>query len=632
MLLYSNTIIALKNKILDLSLLNIEYSINKSKIYDNSVLDNVNIFYSLSYNNQSFTDFRATTIDIDGFDAETIQNNEGVYVKFMFKNLEIRDTAPTIYIDKNVEFLDYTIDLKAITYNNVQIDISSIDNVSFETEENIIIQKPFWNLYDNHFYSIKRWVAQCNALSEMYGHSCIYFKTTPTDTIDTLRQNDKREVTDIKRIKILIVNNAIGNVDKMIYSDWDMPLQDDFITNIIVDKFREAFGETELPSEKDYLYLPLLNKMFRISTVQPVNGYMGKIAWWEVNLIKYETDATITINNELRDSLSQEIKDSIPGFNNIYATSDLLNTYGNETLENQYVGAEYDDYIKSVEKHIDVSENNSEKIGIKTVQEKRDVTDYYTNVLTDAHISIGDKNYIRLKESDKFREFYNKRLNIVDVSINNSLFPITMYNCQISDNTKQTTALQYSIDTFTEVSKVSTIAKNKYIISFDIAFFNLDKLVLNTEYSIFLMGDITYFKFKPIEVATDGVTELKAEVYIVNEKISTSNGSVLKFQVSEKELYNIYYCYSKITDNVTNENSYCEEFDVFTIVNKIETQVCNIVNYYESTNVTDTFGSEIIQNLYIFGGQYLLGNIYFKIDNNEIFKDTCRPLMEYRNV
>lgn len=625
MKLYYNTIILLKNKILNLDLLNIDYSVNRSKVFGNPAgdtkLDNMLISFSLSYDNQTFTDYSTTYIE--GYDSETIAMNEGVYVRFKFTNLDVRDTAPHIYIDENVPKYDYTIELKSITYDNEELNFHN--DLIFETDGTPIIQKPFWNLYDNHFHSIKRWIAQCNAIAEMYGHSCIYFKTNPTETIHTLKQNYEREVVAIKRFKILIPNNEIGNVDKIVYSEWDMPLQDDFIIHIVAEKFKIAFGDNEIPSEKDHLFLPLLNKMFRISAVQPVNSYMGKIGWWEANLIKYEKDSTITINNELEQSLSNDIKESIPGFDDIYETSELLSINGNDELTPQYID---NDYIKSTNQHIDNGINNSEKIGIKTVQEKRNTTDYYMNRLYDSHQLKEDKNYISAKESELYREFFNNRLSIIDISVDDSLFPITLYDCrkiQLS-----TIALTYNLDTFTFVSKCLRSPKYQYQMVIDIVVTDLTKYTDNVPVKICSMDNIVSFYIKR--------KDTNITVYMVNNMITDYDITVLQYtELKEKELYRFEYLYNKEGDlNAT----FAEILRVYTVTDRIEYCISETISYHSQENVTDTFiiDSTIntsqydLTNLCLYGGEFLLGNFTLRLDKNEIFKDTCNPLMQYDNM
>ena len=369
--------------------------------------------------------------------------------RFVYKDLQ---RPVTIYHKDNIVNKQQMLEITSLKYNNEEIDFLDEKSVKIKKIGDLINQFPKWNLYDNQQVTINRWVRQCNAIAEMYGHTCIYFKTDPTATNHTLKNHYNREVTEIKKLHILFPNNEIGSVDKIVYSDWDMPLQDDFVSHIVVDKFFQAFGENQIPNEKDFLYIPFLNKMFSVGVVQPANKFMGKIAWWEVNLLKYEDDETVTMNEQLKESM-----ENIPEFDkalDLLTSGELLNIYGSDYLDE----SDKDNVIGQIDDYKDDTTNTMEHIWEDTTDEKKEVTEGYTNKLVDSTW------YVSMKETEKIREYYHKRLKILTVTTDNSLYPLQMYDCRTVEN--DVVAMQYKLLDFTEKSK-NDINGNVISICFD---------------------------------------------------------------------------------------------------------------------------------------------------------------------
>lgn len=541
--------------------------------YDVSKFEDIDTFrlkYAFSLDGSNFSNYGDNLEDLipGGISPDDMPP---FYLSILFEPILLNNLQQkSIYLDHNIDDIKPQLKLKSITCNGEEIDLKDKNKIKFETENQIINQYPKWNLYDNHNHSIKRWIAQCNAVAESYGHKCIYFRTVPTEINNTLRQQYEREVISIKKFPIVISNNEIGNIDKLIYSDWDMPLQDDFICHIVWDKFKIAFGDNAIPSEKDYLYLPLLNKMFRVSSVQPITSYMGKVAWYEVNLLKFEKDLSV--------SISQDLIDESTGFEEVFDllnTGDLLDISGTELLYQE----DGTNTLEQSEKHINNSLNTSEKIGESTVLEKRESNQGYTNRLIDS------TKYISLKESEAYREFYDKRLELVQVKPDSEVFQVTMYNNQKVP--KNEIALIYNIQDFTLVSKIENNTKTNYNLSFN--FVPLNKF----NGYIFQINDV-YIKYSR-----------QNKLYV--------NDILVDFELTPNELYNIIFIYD------LERKQYIVKINE--LKNKIKKQLYNDI--YLNTIDNDII---TINDIQLFGGDFLTGEIFLNINNKEIFKDYCNPL------
>ena len=301
------------------------------------------------------------------------------------KQLTVEKNNPLNHITSFGTFINLKYDNNDILVDD--IDVSVYDS-SFQ-----VSKYPKWNLYDNNVVSVKNWLNQCRAISEMYGFTVIWFHTSPKATNHTLVNHFLKDVVSIKRININLPNNEIPQ-DRSVYTEWDIQLEGEFVTNVVDSLFKQAFGETEIPLQKDFMFFPLMNKMYRVSSVQPKNGFMGKVGWWEVFFTKFEDDASIDYNFE--------------ELTNIPFLEDIT--------ENSFYDEDY---------QIDVNE------------EQQTVTESYSNK------AIDSTHYVDVKESEYFREFYDSRVDIVSVNPDTNAFPVSMYNFSKVEN--RTIALTYQI-------------------------------------------------------------------------------------------------------------------------------------------------------------------------------------------
>lgn len=374
------------------------FDINKLRLdFDSDLLNHFYYTISYSFDYQNWSDeYRKENFP----DLHQLFNLSrlDVYISINFHLIDIYDNdlkiTKQLTVEKNNPLNHITsfgtfINLK---YNNNDILVDDID-VSVYDSSLQISKYPKWNLYDNNVVSVKNWLNQCRAISEMYGFTVIWFHTSPKATNHTLVNHFLKDVVSIKRININLPNNEIPQ-DRSVYTEWDIQLEGEFVTNVVDSLFKQAFGETEIPLQKDFMFFPLMNKMYRVSSVQPKNGFMGKVGWWEVFFTKFEDDASIDYNFE--------------ELTNIPFLEDIT--------ENSFYDEDY---------QIDINE------------EQQTVTESYSNK------AIDSTHYVDVKESEYFREFYDSRVDIVSVNPDTNAFPVSMYNFSKVEN--RTIALTYQI-------------------------------------------------------------------------------------------------------------------------------------------------------------------------------------------
>lgn len=554
------------------------------------------ILMAYSFDNKNYSQF----IEQDKYSGLIDSDNFELYVCIWFKRIISNDLSDVIKLyDKkpqyelyrgniaytqNVDNKQSNIIIESITYDNQQIDLHN--DVEFKEHYDLINEFPRWNLYDNQQITIERWLEQCNAVAEMYGHTAIYFKTEAVN-IDTelhsgihgihhtLQNNVIRNVVDIKKLHIMAPNNELPQ-DRVIYTDWDMPLQDDFVIHIVRQKFEQAFGLKAIPNEKDYIYLPIINKLFRVSTMQPKNGFMGVCGWYEVFLAKYEEDDCVRIDKDLKDATSN--MNELLGFDE---------NYGSFVEDNMVEISENLDNELSEIKQDEIYSKN--KIIQETVEEKKAATNNYSNRLEDTTL------YVSLKETDKIRELYDKRLEIVSVNPEDSVFQISMYNCSKID--KRTVAMRYCLTDYSVNNKFSNNIKSNYIIKFDIALLGR------------FSGELIDILSNNNVISTIACKRNQLHIF----DTSTQTDAVISKKLEVNNLYQIQIEYSI---------SGIYSFKVFTSENK---QISLI--YQNVYKLNGNQKEKIITNLNLFGGNYIIGNLQFFIDKQKFIDDKCLPLL-----
>lgn len=522
-----------------------------------------------------------------------------------------------------------TFSCKSIKYNNKEV---LECDVRFEEYFNIIDEFPRWNLYDNQTIAIKRWLAQCNSIAEQYGHTVIWFKTTPVskepghDSVKIYREDYKqsgihgthvqlanhviRDITDIKKLHVMLPNNEIPQ-DRNIFSEWDMALQDEIIMHVVREKFEQAFGIGSVPEEKDFLYFPMINKLFRVSTMQPKNGFMGVIGWYEVFLSKYEEDDTVVnskANQVTTDRktfekyvINKDLKDSISGIPEMFEGLEQADNVNNiDVYDSKVLEAQDNLWDEFSEMKKDVVLNN---LGESTadIQEQRKVTEDYSNRLEDTTF------YVSLKETEKLREFYHKRLNIVSVTPNSHLpeFALNMYDCSKVES--HTVALQYAIRELLPKRSEKSIQK-----SFDFSFgFVITGVAPNIE--IFKLalndGNSVIFKTRRNQMFLEDsrVLDVNTNICLLdNEKFERNE--LYKIQVSyqlEKQLYVI---------------------KVYRLEGRTEKLLdSNVVRVEINPKNQEQLRMDKIQ---LFGGNFLINNVQIYIDGSSLLDDKCLPLLK----
>ena len=550
--LFEDSVIYFKNKF-------VNFDIDKLVLFLKTQIDfEIKFAFSLDNVNWSFPVEKENW----NFEYQSINELNDFYLSIWCKKINLqKNDSNTLFLNQNIDNKNiHELLIEKIVYDNVNIEFNE-NTIFINTLNKIVNTNNKWNFYDNQQTNIRRWLDTCVSVVNSYGHQCIYFKTEVIEVNNTLATNVLRNVVNIKKIPIISPDNELPQ-DRNVYSEWDMPMEGDFVVHVVDEVFKNAFGETKVPLSKDYLYLPIINKLFRVSSVQPVNGFMGRIGWWEVFLSKFEDDETIKISNELKEVYSgiQEFDDSF----------DLLDEYENiideDVLDNEYIDE-------------------------KTSEEKREVTNNFSNRLVDS------THYIDLKETELQRQFYSKNLAIVSINPDNHAFPVTMYNC--SDIEKRVVALTYNL--------VDLVSKNKNKLICDTFEFSTNFVLLQK-----FSGELFDF-IGPNELSLFTLEFNRKKLTLIVHKYQLNY--VINYDFIENEFYQILIKY----------DSHYKQLSVriYLLENKQKNLVFQNLYILNSEN----YSKFEFSKLYLYGGKFLTNEVILKINENKILTDNVTPVL-----
>ena len=145
--------------------------------------------------------------------------------------------------------------------------------------------------------SIKIYKQLTNIVNGIFGHEVNYFKTEPdlrtSDVI--LMEYSLHNVVDNQTIKILVPDNEFPT-EANSYDIFGIELED-FEVHITAEEFESHFGLGKYPRSKDYMFIPIINRMYEISSVSLADEFNKSHSYWRVKLVKYQ-DRTDVIKGQ----------------------------------------------------------------------------------------------------------------------------------------------------------------------------------------------------------------------------------------------------------------------------------------------------------------------------------------------
>jgi len=182
-----------------------------------------------------------------------------------------------------------------------------------------------------------------NLVSDIFGHQVSYFRTEPDlrtkDVI--LMEYSLFNVVDEKTIKILVPDNEFPQESSISYDMFGMDFEE-FEIHITKQEFESKFGYGKKPRNKDYMYIPIINKMYTVSSISLGDRFNAAVSYWKIKLTKYSESTAVEENqfSTLTDNL-------ITGIEEVFG-AEIQDTYEKTTKPDQFqtVSTSYRDGIR----------------------------------------------------------------------------------------------------------------------------------------------------------------------------------------------------------------------------------------------------------------------------------------------
>jgi hypothetical protein len=565
MIFWENAVLYLEEKFTRFDITKLVLSIDEQTLFE--------IKAAFSYDRRNWSEPRLLS-DWESESEYLEENAQYSELSYVWISLWFSKTRPntrytgTLDIRQNTDKNIYICKVSSIAYDGAAIDHNDETKVRVQPFHNVIDHYPKWNFYDNQQVNIRRWKDMCRSTLYSHGHVAVWFKTLPveSETSSTFANHVLRNVVSIKKLAIISPNNEIPS-EKQVYTEWDMPLMDDFVIHVVDELFKNAFGENTVPLQKDYLYIPMLDRIFKVSNVQPSDKrFMGKVGWWECYLAKYEDDSTVGMASGLKEEMSKfgDIDEAMEGFN----------------------------VIEELEEIKEDTVISAETISHATADEKKAVNENYSNLLVDSTA------FVDLKDTEHQRSLYSKRLEIISVNPDgNSLFPVTMYNCAAIGNRE--VALTYDLRDAVETSGNQLMVSSSLLLSFD--------FVLQSKFA----GEM--FDLTPAMTLSMARSN-KVSLRFTNTQVTRP----IDYSFVPGEYYKIELEWTKSLNQLS--------FKAFLLEGGSKTIAYQNIYIVNGGLNTDPFGS-IPQQLIMYGGQWLCGATVLEIDTKSIINDSVNPIL-----
>lgn len=145
--------------------------------------------------------------------------------------------------------------------------------------------------------------------NKIYGHEVVYFRTVPeSDSGDyifkewTLFKN-----VDRRCIKVMVPENKFPDNNPR-FSEFELDFQLPFEIHVDHRYFQSVFGKHSHPRHRDFLYFPLLNRMYEVQGSYLHRGFMMEPVFWKVTLKKYNPNIDTLLTDDSRQFLDNVIQ------------------------------------------------------------------------------------------------------------------------------------------------------------------------------------------------------------------------------------------------------------------------------------------------------------------------------------
>jgi hypothetical protein len=171
-------------------------------------------------------------------------------------------------------------------------------------------------------------------------------------------------VNDVKDIKILLPDNNIPD-NAINFLPYDMDFGESLEVHIVREHFHRAFGDDNLPEQKDYIYFPLLDRIFEVHSCYLFRDFMADQVYYKLSLYKWQDKLNVMRDNPEIDQYVDSIHVS-------------LDEALDEEIQKEYIEITKPQHYQTIA--IGGYDHIRSHINEKLIIETKDLTNYFTVV------------------------------------------------------------------------------------------------------------------------------------------------------------------------------------------------------------------------------------------------------------
>lgn len=367
-------------------------------------------------------------------------------------------------------------------------------------------------------YNLSKPTAMYSEISElgakMWGHDTQYFRVEPDQRSRdvVLMEYSLYNVKEQGNLKIMVPDNAMPTRE-FTYDIFGMGFED-FEIHITKGQMEQAFGAGIHPRPRDYMYIPIMNRMYEVSSVSLADEFNQTMTYWRVMLRKYEerTSSIVDENTAEGQAIEQQLDDLYTGVEEVFG-EEIKDEYNKIGKPEQYqtIFSEVGDGIRD-------RIHNSLSISDKEIRNK-------WTIIAKNHYdleSVGDlgiecllyRKYSQLSNSDNLAFTAWFKPNLTSATAEQTIFDGYQSNKGLKLTVNQTHVKAYVNDLVLEypfLTGMSPVNGNWYGLVF-----NLNNKYLNTSTNVYALNpDSNKLTSMPV---SDTLSE------VVNSKFELSSG------------------------------------------------------------------------------------------------------------
>jgi hypothetical protein len=213
-----------------------------------------------------------------------------------------------------------SISLEIITEEGTIFDVTQISCTDAATQDDCYSNLLIENDCNDTFkpYDLSRAQKNYNQLSlltsNIFGHDANYFKVIPKESsLDViLKEFSIYEGKTAQCIKILFPDNQFPTQEDYFNPYEGVALPSQFEIHISRSEYQSKFGENSKPEEFDFLYIPVLDKWYEITSVTLPDDFFNESTYFRVMLDKWSDRKMIDYqNSEESEEMREYIDNSI---------------------------------------------------------------------------------------------------------------------------------------------------------------------------------------------------------------------------------------------------------------------------------------------------------------------------------